>query len=223
MSRLTRITLVSLALALAAGALLLASLKLPLWQMRMESPQYREEEALRVTVFANSMVGDINEIKVLNQYIGVTLPEPPPHTRWLPHALLAGAVLGLIAAVLPLVARRRALLTIAAALLLSLVAGAAQAQWEMYKLGHDRAEKTILRGVKDFTPPIVGRKKIENFVVTSWFGIGSYAVGGAVVLQIIAAWTARNVQPSCRLCGKASDPAASHDAHDHAAASHKVA
>lgn len=223
MSRLTRITLVSLALALAAGALLLASLKLPLWQMRMESPQYRGEEALRVTVFAHLMVGDINEIKVLNQYIGVTLPEPPPHTRWLPHTLRAGAVLGLIAAVLPLVARRRALLAIAAALLLSLLVGAAQAQWEMYKIGHDRAEKTVLRGVKDFTPPLVGRKKIENFVVTSWFGIGSYVVGGAVALQAIAAWTARNVQPSCRFCGKTSDSAASRDAHDPAESTHKVA
>src|SRR6266567_3487060 len=45
-------------LAILASALLLLSLKLPLWQMRLEAPQYRDQEALRVAVHPNSFRGD---------------------------------------------------------------------------------------------------------------------------------------------------------------------
>ena len=61
----------SLGVTLLASALLLASLKLPLWQMRLEAPQYREQEALRIAVHPDSLRGDLKEFSVLNQYIGV--------------------------------------------------------------------------------------------------------------------------------------------------------
>ena len=35
-------------IAAIASVLLLASLKLPLWHMRLEAPQYREQEALKI-------------------------------------------------------------------------------------------------------------------------------------------------------------------------------
>jgi hypothetical protein len=38
-----------------ASALLLVSLKLPLWQMRLEAPQYRDKEALHISVHPNAL------------------------------------------------------------------------------------------------------------------------------------------------------------------------
>ena len=68
--------------------------RLPLWQMRMEAPQYRDEEALKVVVYPSAMRGDLNEITVLNQYIGVHIPKELPQLKWLPAALIGAAALG---------------------------------------------------------------------------------------------------------------------------------
>ncbi|HTL16832.1 MAG TPA: hypothetical protein VL793_06320, partial [Patescibacteria group bacterium] len=40
----------SYVLTIAASVLLLLSLKLPLWRMHLEAPQYRDEEALNIAV-----------------------------------------------------------------------------------------------------------------------------------------------------------------------------
>src|SRR5689334_7594356 len=99
-------TMFGISLAMAAAGLLLASLKQPLWHLRMEAPQYREEEALRVNVFAGSMTGDLGEITVLNQYIGVHIPKELPQSKWLPLVLSGTAALGILASLLPGGARR---------------------------------------------------------------------------------------------------------------------
>ena len=82
------------ALTAVASMLLLVSLRLPLWQMRLESPQYRDQEALRIAVHPDSLRGDIRELSVLQQYIGVHIPPTLPQFKWLPGLLIAGAVLG---------------------------------------------------------------------------------------------------------------------------------
>ncbi len=190
MNKITRVTLGTVFLSLAAGALLLASLKLPLWRMRMESPQYRDQEALRVAVYPHAMRGDLGEIKVLNQYIGVSIPDRLPQTRWLPTVLIGGALLGLAAVALPMAFRRRALLTVAVLIALAMLASAGTAQWQMYRIGHDRNHHAALRGVKDFTPPLLGTEKIENFTVSAWLGAGSYLIVAAIALEIGGAFVA---------------------------------
>ena len=52
---------ISIAIVAGAATLLALSLKLPLWQMRMEAPQYKDEEALEVVVFPGEMRGDLAE------------------------------------------------------------------------------------------------------------------------------------------------------------------
>ena len=64
----------AVALVLAAAGLLLAGFRLPLWHLRMEAPQYRGEDALHVIVYPHTMRGDLQELAVLNQYIGVPVP-----------------------------------------------------------------------------------------------------------------------------------------------------
>jgi hypothetical protein len=186
-----RSTIIALGLTVVAAGLLVASVKLPLWHLRMEAPQYRDEEALRVNVFAGSMDGDLGEITVLNQYIGVHIPAVLPQSKWLPTALLIGAAAGVLAGLLPGILRHRALGFTAFALVAAVGFAVFQAKQQMYDIGHKRDAHTKLARVQDFTPPFLGTAKIAQFTVTSWFGPGAYLLGAAIVLQIGAAVVSR--------------------------------
>lgn len=179
------------ALALAAAVLLLVSLKLPLWHMRLEAPQYREQEALKIAVHPDAMRGDLRELGVLNQYIGVHVPPTLPQFKWLPGTMIAGAVLGLLAGFWRGAFRRRALPLVSGALVAALAVAAVQAMAQMHDIGHKRDEKTILVGMKDFTPPFLGTRKIAQFTVSSQFGLGAWLIGGALAFQLGAAWLSR--------------------------------
>lgn len=185
----------SFALVIIAAALLLISLKLPLWQMRLEAPQYRAEEALRIAVHPNALRGDIKELSVLDRYIGVHIPPTLPQFKWLPGTLITGAILGLIAVLLPLVIRRRALIAVVIALTAGLAVAAVQAMIQMHDIGHNRDQHTVLVGVKDFTPPFLGRTKIAQFEVSSRFGWGAWLIGAALTLQLGAAWSSKQREP----------------------------
>lgn len=182
--------LVTLAVA-GASILLLASLKLPLWQMRLEAPQYRDQEALRVAVHPGSLRGDLKELSVLDQYIGVHIPPTLPQFNWMPGMLIAGAVLGIGASLFRASMRSRALVGVSCALAAGLALAATQAIFQIHDIGHKRDQKTVLAGVKDFTPPFLGTTKIAQFTVTSRFGMGAWLIGGALALQFGAAALSR--------------------------------
>ena len=179
-------------LTVIAAGLLLASLKLPLWQMRLEAPQYRDQEALHVAVHPNALRGDLKELTVLDQYIGVHVPPTLPQFKWLPAALTTGAVVGLLAGLLPGLARRWTLVAGVAALAVALTGAAVQAKAQMHDIGHHRAARTVLVGVQDFTPPFLGTSKIAQFEVSSRFGLGAWLIGAAMALQLGAAWASRS-------------------------------
>jgi hypothetical protein len=182
-----RRSVVPLVLTAFASALLLISLKLPLWQMRLEAPQYRGKEALRISVHPNALRGDLKELTVLDQYIGVHVPSRLPQFNWLPASLIAGAGLGLIAAFFAGRFRSGALTVVSCALALALAAAAAQAMVQIRDIGHRRDQKTVLSGIKDFTPPFLGTSKIAQFTVSSRFGLGAWLIGAALVMQLGAA------------------------------------
>jgi hypothetical protein len=175
-------------LATLASGLLFASLKFPLWQMRLEAPQYRDEEALQIAIHPDAMRGDLNELTVLNRYIGVHVPPALPQFKWLPGVLIAGAVLALVGGFVPGLARRWVLLGSGGALAAALLIAALQAKSQMHDIGHNRDQKRILVGVKDFTPPLLGTTKIAQFTVSSRFGAGAWLIGAALALQFGAAW-----------------------------------
>ena len=181
----------ALGLGVMASMLLVGSLKFPLWEMRLEAPQYRDEEALNIAVHPNALRGDLKELKVLNQYIGVHVPPTLPQFRWMPGALIAAAALGVIACFLPRCARARALLIVFASLATALIVAMLQAQSQMHDIGHNRDQKTILVGMRDFTPPLLGTAKIAQFTVSSRFGTGALLIGSALALQMAAAWFSR--------------------------------
>jgi hypothetical protein len=203
--------LLSLSLGFGAAVLLLVSVKFPLWQMRLEAPQYRGEEALRISVHPNALRGDLRELTVLNQYIGVHVPPTLPQFKWLPATLVAGAVLGAVAAFLPLGLRRRAWIVSTFALAFALTIAAFQAKSQIYQIGHHRDQHTPLAGVQDFTPPFLGTSKIAQFEVTSRFGLGAWLIGAALALQLGAAAAAASKRPDPAL--KTTSATASEEIH----------
>jgi len=180
-------TILSIILTVVAAASLFGAARLPLWHLRMEAPQYRDDEALRVNVFAGSMTGDLQEITVINQYIGVHIPSVLPQSKWLPEALLAAGVLGMLAIALPISVRRAGLAGVSVALAAAVAFAVLQARQQMYDIGHKRDAHTKLARVQDFTPPFLGTARIAQFTVTSWLGTGADLIGAAVLLQMGAA------------------------------------
>lgn len=173
-------------LVIAAGLLML-SVRQPLWRMHMEAPQYQGEEALEVAIYPNAMRGDLEELHTLNQYIGVHLPETLPQFSWLPVVLLAAAFLPLAGALAKGRTRTAVLLATPILLVGVLCLAALQGRHQMREIGHNRDEKTIMAGVKDFTPPFLGNAKIAQFQITSRFDKGTALVALAVTLQLGAA------------------------------------
>jgi copper chaperone NosL len=204
----TRRTVLAISLAVIAAACLVSATKLPLWHLRMEAPQYREQEALKVNVLAGSMNGDLREITVLNQYIGVHVPEVLPQSKWLPKTLIIGAALGVLASLLPFVVRRGALLVTSIALAGAIGVAVFQAKQQMYDIGHKRDAHTKLARVQDFTPPFLGTAKVAQFTITAWFGTGAYLLGAAIALQLGAAAVSRR-SSGANCCCKKSQPVGS--------------
>jgi hypothetical protein len=186
------IRILTVSITVIASALLLMSLKYPLWQMRLEAPQYRGEEALHIAVHPNAIRGDVRELSVLNQYIGVHIPPTLPQFKWLPATLVTGAILTICVAFLPASIRRLSMVLSALALIAALTTAAIQARSQIYRIGHNRDQHTPLAGVRDFTPPFLGTTKIAQFEVSSRFGLGAWLIGGALTLEFSAAWLSGN-------------------------------
>lgn len=187
---------VTILASVCAAGLFVASLKLPVWHLKMEAPQYQEEEALRVRVYPGSMSGDLREITVLNKYIGVRIPGHLPQLEWLPWSLGAAAVLGIGASLLPGRYRRGGLIGVACLLALAVAASAALAQHQMHEIGHKRDPHAALKGVHDFTPPLLGKVKIANFEITARLGSGALLIGAGVMVLLGAAGLSRQKKPA---------------------------
>jgi hypothetical protein len=168
---------------LLGGAVLLlaTSLWLPLWSIRMEAPQYRGEEALTVQLYSTAIAGDVKEIETLNQYIGVRLPLDAPELRAVPWVIGLLCIVASIAALAPLGARRKVAGALLGLMLATVLSAAALAQYRLYSLGHHRGHTPLAR-VHDFTPPILGSIRIENFQVHMGIGLGGWAFLGALAL-----------------------------------------
>jgi copper chaperone NosL len=185
MNKVTR-TFVSTACAVAASALLVGSLSFPVWKMRMDAPQYQGDEALKVAVYPGKLTGDLDEIQHIQQYVGIKVPSKLPQLQWLPAVITASAVVVLIAAFLPSVIRRRTLIATSVGLCIALGAAAGMAQWQMYKIGHERTRSPLAR-VQSFTTPLLGDLKFANFHIKSRLGWGSFLIGSALLLQLAGA------------------------------------
>ena len=175
-----------------AFLLLIPSYLFPLWTLTMFAPQY--PEGLRMGIYSWRLEGgnngqDVKEINVLNHYIGMKDLEVEDFTefKWIPFVVGALGLLILRAAVLGKMAH------LVDCFVLYLYFGAFSLWSFAYKLwwyGHNLAPTAAVK-IDPFMPPIFGFKQLANFDVYSYPGLGSYALGLAVLalaLAVFFAW-----------------------------------
>ena len=169
---------------IAAAALAAAALVLPLWGFSMSAPQY-PDETLHLQVQRTGLVGDVHEIETLQHFIGVRFPTEMPELKWATRGIVAVVALLLVGAFVGAGTGGHAYRVLCAvALVLFLAASAGVVQARLYQAGHDRDPHSPLRGMRDFTPPLVGPARVGNFTVWSFPHAGAMFLLAAAALSI---------------------------------------
>lgn len=171
-------------LLLAATALMLASIRLPLWGMTLVSVQY--PEGLRMVVYPSEIRGDIAEINLLNHYIGMA----EISNDFFQELQIIPVLFGVIAvAALAATFVRRAWIT---AVPLALMAGSAvygfvSMRSRLHQFGNDLDPTAAIR-IEPFTPPMMGENVIAQFGSYTYFSWGTFLPMIAGALVALALW-----------------------------------
>ncbi len=151
---------------------------LPVWHMKLWAPQYRE--GLTMSIYTNTIRGDLDKINTLNHYVGMKAITPADFREftYLPQALTGLGICALLAALLN--RRWLALLGWLAFTGFAVVMFADYANW-LYHYGHDLNPRAAIK-LPTFTPPLIGYAKMANFKVLSFPGAGTILLGIAWAL-----------------------------------------
>jgi nitrous oxidase accessory protein len=151
---------------------------LPIWTMKLWAPQY--PEGLTLTIYVNTIRGDLQNINTLNHYVGMhrITPDDFKEFTYMPQMLTFFGVMALLAA---LVNRRwLAILGWIGFTVFAAVMFGHYANW-LYHYGHDLDPRAAIK-LEAFTPPVIGYAKMANFKVWSLPGAGSILLGLAWLL-----------------------------------------
>jgi len=176
---------------IAAAVFAAAALVVPLWGFSMSAPQY-PDETLHLQVQRSGIVGDVHEIETLQHYVGVRFPTDIPELKWATRAIVASVGLLALGALVGSGAAGHVYRVLcAAALVTFLLASAGVVQARLYQVGHDRDPHAPLRGMRDFTPPLVGPARVGNFTVWSFPHAGAMLLLAAAALSVAGSRKAR--------------------------------
>lgn len=170
---------------MAAALLLVASMFLPYWQMKMFAPQY--PKGLSVNVYINHLDGDVREIDALNHYLGMPkLDEGGKFERSI--SFLAIAVLGMLLVASVFIGNQWVALLALPALAWPFIFIADL--WQiLYRYGHSIDPESALGSAIDpFTPPILGEGLVGQFKTIASFQPGFYLALGAGALILVGLW-----------------------------------
>ena len=174
-----------------AGLLLVFVFFLPLWNLTMFAPQY--PDGLRLDIYSHKLEGgnnnqDIKEINVLNHYIGMRSLAAEDFTefKWLPFVVGTLLLLYLRAAAIGTVGHVLDVLVLN-------IYFSAFALWSfayrLYQYGHTLEPDAAVK-FAPFMPPVFGGKQLANFIVYSYPGWASWAMGISTVLVMAAMFVA---------------------------------
>lgn len=171
-------------LVLVAAAAILSGLVLPIWWIFLWAPQY--PGGLNILIHARDLTGDIQNVNILNHYIGMKplSVEAFPEFRWLTPVLASlGVMLLLVAAI-----GRLELVWIAFLAMLSFdLYMLYDLGFWLYNWGYNLDPRAPIT-VAPFMPPVLGFKRIANFVVYSIPSFGGSGVMVATFLLPVIAW-----------------------------------
>jgi len=167
-----------------ASVMLLAVFVFPLWQIRLQAPQY--PEGLGLNIWINNVQSlhphNIQTINDLNHYIGMKAitPNVIPELKIMPYLIILLFVMGITTS---LIGKRSLLMG-----WLMLFVGMAGAglvdfyKWE-YNYGHNLNPNAAIKvpGMS-YQPPLLGTKQLLNIRATSIPYIGALAIGLALVI-----------------------------------------
>lgn len=160
---------------------------LPIWTMHLRAPQY--PEGLVLTIYSNTIRGDLDKINSLNHYVGMhpITPEDFAEFHYLPQLLTGFGFLALLAGLL----NRRWLAGLGWILFTAFAAYMFRdyVLW-LYRYGHQLDPRAAIT-MKSFMPPVIGYAKMANFHVLSLPGPGTIVLGVAWLLGPIALWLER--------------------------------
>lgn len=174
--------LIPTVLMLVAAALLLVSIFLPYWKLTLYAPQY--PGGLKAVLYVNRSEGDVQEIDLLNHYIGMKhLDEAAPLERSLSIFMIAGLVL-LCAAAIYVHSPIALFLTIPAILYPAFFLG--DLYFWLRNFGtHLSQTAPLSSAIKPFVPPVLGNSTIAQFKTNASWELGLYLSILASVLIII--------------------------------------
>jgi hypothetical protein len=173
------------AILIVAALLLVTSMFLPYWQMKMTAPQY--PKGLLVDVYVNHLQGDVREIDALNHYLGMPpLDDGGRFERSISYVAIG--ILGMLLLTSVFVGNQWAAIFALPALAWPAIF-LADLWLILYRYGHSIDPESALGGAIDpFTPPILGEGKVGQFGTVASFQIGLYLSIAACILILIGLW-----------------------------------
>lgn len=166
-------------LMVTAAVLILISIFLPYWKLTLFAPQY--PEGLKVELYVNRAAGDIQELDILNHYIGMkSMKEAAPLERSLSIFLIAGIILLVVAAIY-IHSPIALFLTIPAILYPAFFLG--DIYFWLRNFGMNLDQNAPIN-IKPFVPPILGDSTIAQFKTTATWEIGLFLSIAASIIII---------------------------------------
>lgn len=149
----------------------------PMWHIHMTAPQY--PEGLDLYIYSYKIEGgndgnDIQEINVLNHYIGMAPLDRTSLTDldWMPFLFAGMIILALRTA---LIGKVRSMLDLLVLTTYAGIFGFGRLYYKLYTFGHNLDPKAPVT-VEPFTPVMWGQKQIANFLTEAGPGLGTWYV-----------------------------------------------
>ncbi|MBT8230026.1 MAG: hypothetical protein KJO50_07180, partial [Bacteroidia bacterium] len=166
-------------LMVVGGILLLGLFIFPLWRITLLAPQY--PNGVHMFIYINKIggaePGTLQNVNILNHYIGMKPIEPDsiPELKFLPFVVIGFTILAFLTA---LVNNKWFYLGFLVVLSIGLILGLYDFYLWEYDYGHDLDPNAPMQFDESFQPPLIGSKKIINFIAKSYPHIGGWMVIG---------------------------------------------
>lgn len=193
---------VSKVLMIVGPLFLLGLFFFPLWNIRLEAPQY--PIPLGMDIWFNKITdeqpNDVKNINLMNHYVGMKeIPEHLPEFDLFPPIVVAMVVIGVL---IGLFAKPKWYLAWFVVMSLLGAAGVYDFYLWEYDYGHDLNPKAIMKftnpdgSIMGFQPPLWGTKHILNFVAYSYPRTGAYLMFAGILSTLAAFFVARREEKS---------------------------
>lgn len=179
-------------LMLVSSVLILGLFLFPLWNIKLEAPQYPIPLGMDIYIndFADENPHDIKNINLMNHYVGMKyIPETIPEFKIFPAVIITMCILGLVLGVW---GRHKWYLVWFIVMVLLAAAGIYDFYLWEYDYGHNLDPKAIMKftnpdgSIMGFQPPLFGSKEILNFTAHSYPQLGAYMLAAGIAGSLVA-------------------------------------